>query len=74
VQYNENRDFSPQNGYRGRYNRLLFQPLTQQIRYLAEQWEINGIFRPINELKRPYQPKNNGIRNPSARGYASSEL
>jgi hypothetical protein len=35
--------------------------LTRQIRYLADQWKINGIFSPINELKAPYQPKNNGI-------------
>jgi hypothetical protein len=87
---NENRAFSPQNGHIGRYSRLLFQPLTRQIRYLADQWKINGIFSPINELEPPYQPKNNGIRagrknevledrsgrfrNRYACGYAGSEL
>jgi hypothetical protein len=29
--------FSPQNGRGGRYNNSLFQPFTQQIRYLADQ-------------------------------------
>jgi hypothetical protein len=51
----------PQNGPSGRYSRLLCQPLTRKIRYLPDQWKINGIFSPINELKRAYQSKNNRI-------------
>jgi hypothetical protein len=85
----ENRAFSPQKSHSGRYSRLLYQPLTRQIRYLADQWKINGIFSPINEFEPPYQPNNNRIRagrknrvledrsdrfrNRRARGYAGSE-
>jgi hypothetical protein len=48
--YNENRDFSPQRATAAGYNRSLFQLLTRKIRYLADQWKINGIFSPINEF------------------------
>jgi hypothetical protein len=51
-----------------RYNRLLFQRLTGEIRYLPDQWRINRIFPPINELKRPYQSKNNRIRTGREKG------
>src|SRR5271166_2304458 len=62
AKYNENRAFSPRKAAAAGYNRSLFQLLTQKIRYLADQWKINGISPPINELEPPYQAKNNGIR------------
>jgi len=34
-----------------------FSSLRDQIRYLADQWNFNGISAPINELKPPYQRK-----------------
>jgi hypothetical protein len=62
VKCNENRAFRYQIAAAGRYNRSLFQWRTQKIRYLADQWNFNGILPPINEFKPPYQPKNNGVR------------
>jgi hypothetical protein len=49
-EYNENRAFSPQKATAIGKNRSLFQALARQIRYLADQWEINGNFSPINEF------------------------
>jgi len=48
--YKENRAFSPQKAAATGKNRSLFQPLARQIRYLADQWKINGIFSSINEF------------------------
>jgi hypothetical protein len=62
AKYNEDRAFSPRKATAVGCNRSLFQLLTQKIRYLADQWKINGISPPINELEPPYQAKNNGIR------------
>jgi hypothetical protein len=50
ASYNENRAFSPQKATATGKNLSLFQPLARQIRYLADQWQINGIFSPINEF------------------------
>jgi hypothetical protein len=50
AKYNENRAFSSQKATAARYNRSLFQRLAREIRYLADQWKINGIFSPINEF------------------------
>jgi hypothetical protein len=49
-EYNENRAFSPQKATAARYNRSLFQRVAREIRYLADQWKINGVFSPINEF------------------------
>jgi hypothetical protein len=49
-EYNENRAFSPQKATAIGKNRSPFQPFMRQIRYLADQWKINGIFSPINEF------------------------
>jgi hypothetical protein len=49
-EYNENRAFSPQKATAMEKNISLFQRLARQIRYLADQWKINGIFSPINEF------------------------
>jgi hypothetical protein len=32
---------------------IYFKSLRGQIRYLANQWNYNGFFAPINELKPP---------------------
>jgi hypothetical protein len=45
ARYNENRAFWPQKATVIGKNRSLFQPLARKIRYLADQWKINGIFR-----------------------------
>jgi hypothetical protein len=50
VKYSENRAFCDETATAAGYNRSLFQSLTSQIRYLADQWKINGIFSPINEF------------------------
>jgi len=50
TQYNENRAFQHKTAMVAAHNRLLSQPLMRQIRYLADQWNINGIFSPINEF------------------------
>jgi hypothetical protein len=62
AKYNENRAFHRKTAMLAGYNHSLFQPFMRQIRYLADQWNFNGILASINELKRPYQSKNNGIR------------
>jgi hypothetical protein len=49
----ENRAFSPEKATAIGKNRSLFQPLARKIRYLADQWKINGIFSPINEFFAP---------------------
>jgi len=50
AKYNENRAFCHQTATAARYNRSLFERLAQKIRYLADQWNFNGIFSPINEF------------------------
>jgi hypothetical protein len=52
AKYNENRAFSPQKATVVGKNRSLFQPLARQIRYLADQWKINGIFRRSTNFAR----------------------
>ena len=53
AQYSENRAFRHETVAAAGYNLSLFQWVTRQIRYLADQWKINRIFSPINEFFRP---------------------
>jgi hypothetical protein len=53
AQYSENRAFRHETAAAAGYNLSLFQWVTKQIRYLADQWKINRIFSPINEFFRP---------------------
>jgi hypothetical protein len=57
AKYTENRAFSPQRCYIGGYDGLCFSGLRDQIRYLADQSNINGILPPNNEFKRPINRK-----------------
>ena len=50
AQYSENRAFRHETVAAAGYNLSLFQWVTRQIRYLADQWKINRIFSPINEF------------------------
>ena len=52
AQYSENRAFRHETVAAAGYNLSLFQWVTRQIRYLADQWKINGILSPINEFGR----------------------
>jgi len=58
--------FAPK-GHGVRYNRSLFQRLARKIRYLADQWKINGIFSLINEFCARYQSNNNDPAGPCPR-------
>jgi hypothetical protein len=40
AKYSENRAFSRQNGRTDGFSRLLFQSVTREIRYLADQWNF----------------------------------
>ena len=52
AKYNENRAFRHETVVAVGYNLSLFQWVTRQIRYLADQWKINRIFSLINEFLR----------------------
>jgi hypothetical protein len=49
--YSENRDFRPRPADSAQKNNTPYQRLRDKIRYLADQWKINGIFSPINEFR-----------------------